>query len=234
MSEFKTKKLDAYEEFLASYIERGFGTVNKRESDRLVFKLLVDSGKIENLDDYHAVSRFLKLTPTRAANLAYEYKLLTKPPMTYAELREQFGQLLRNTYLGRAHGRAALEVRDRLLREEIEQQIQRLKLGAADYSFNSNLLLLDYPTLAALVVDFAGEETLTRLENELKKSKDLPRDLPSGRDLFAMFIEHAAAKAGEKSGEKIIDIADIVLTGGITSLISTFKQAFKSITRVAR
>lgn len=219
-------KQDACEAFINEYLQRGFGVMPKKEVDRLVYSLLVESGRIDDPDDYFAVSRLIKVTPTKAANLAYEYCLIHKPKSTLSDLKTKFGQLLANTNLGRVHGRAALEVRERMLREDIEHHILDMKLAAPDYSFNRNLLLLDYETLAALVIEFAGPETMKRLDSALKKTKGLPQGLPSGKELFSLFLERAAGEAGERTAEKVINIAEIVLTGGTTTMISAIKKYF--------
>ncbi len=219
MADDKNKQFDASARFLRSYLERGFGVLPKKEMDRLIYALLVESGGITNPDDHYTVSRLLKVTPAKAANLAYEHKLHHSDAMSQSELRQQFGELLRQTNLGKARHKVALEVRDRLLREEIEREILRLGLAAPDYSFNRNLLLLDFQTFSALVMAFAGETAMKRIETELRKYKELPSDLPSAQALFAKFIEHAAGRAGEEVTSRLFDLAEVVMTGGIPSIL---------------
>jgi hypothetical protein len=214
-----TKSAEYCHQFLNRYLERGFGTLSKREIDRLVFALLVDTKRVADLEDHFAASRQLKVTPAKAANLAYEYKLHRQPNLGADELRQRFGELLRNTNLGKAQHKVALEVRDRVLREEVEQEILRLKLAAPDYSFNRNLLLLDFQTFSALVSAFAGEAAMKRIEAELKKHKELPQGLPSPQALLTKLLEHAAGRAGDELSTRLFDLAEIVLTGGIPSII---------------
>lgn len=218
---------DYCQEFLDSYLENGFGSLSKKEVDRLVFALMTRSGRIVTVDDHFAISRQLKISLPRAANLAYEFKLHYESCATADQLRKRFGELIRHTNLGRAKNKVALEVRDRILREEIEQQIQTLRLVAPDYTFNRNLLILDYSTFSALVAHFAGAETMAKIEAELKKHKDLPKGLPSAQELFSKFVEHVAIGAGDAVGERIVDFADLVITGGLGSIANAIRKALR-------
>jgi hypothetical protein len=79
-----------FDSFLAAYLERGFGTLSKKEMERLVYQYLVETQRIHDSDDHYAVSRQLRVTPLKAANLAYEYKLLSTPTLSRDALRKQF------------------------------------------------------------------------------------------------------------------------------------------------
>jgi len=209
---------DHFNEFLDRYLERGFGALSKREVDRLVFSLLVKSQRIPRVEDHFAISRQLRVSLAKAANLTYELRLHDLPRLTPEELGQAFGELLRRTNLGKVRDRVALEVRDRALREEIEQHILNLNLIAPDYTFNRNLLLLDYDTFAALVSSFAGKDAIAKLEAELKRRKLFPDPGMNGRRLFVTFIEGIASGTGEAIGGRIVDFADLVIGGGATTI----------------
>jgi len=202
--------------FLDACIERGFGMLSKREIERLLFALMVDTHKVSSLDDYFSISRQLKITPAKASNLVYEYRLTRSPRPE--EFRNAFANLLRKTSVvakSNSSSKLALEVRDRLLREELEEQIHRLGLSAPDYTFNRNLLILDFMTLASLVEKFAEPQTMAAIESELKARKDFPSNLPTPKELLAKFLEKAAEGAGSEAGVRIVDLADLLVTGGI-------------------
>ena len=202
--------------FLDSCIERGFGMLSKREIERLLFALMVDTDKVSSLDDYFSISRQLKITPAKASNLVYEYRLTRSPRPE--EFRNAFANLLRKTSVvakSNSSSKLALEVRDRLLREELEEQIHLLGLSAPDYTFNRNLLILDFMTLASLVEKFAEPQTMAAIESELKARKDFPSNLPTPKVLLAKFLEKAAEGAGSEAGVRIVDLADLLVTGGI-------------------
>jgi hypothetical protein len=204
------------ENFLDACIERGFGMLSKREVERLLFALMVDADKFPSLDDYFYISRQLKITPAKAANLVYEYRLTRSPRPE--EFRNAFANLLRKTSVvtkSNSSSKLALEVRDRLLREELEEQIHRLGLSAPDYTFNRNLLILDFMTLASLVEKFAEPQTMATIESELKARKDFTSNLPTPKELLAKFLEKAAEGAGSEAGVRIVDLADLLVTGGI-------------------
>jgi hypothetical protein len=113
-----------------------------------------------------------------------------------------------------------------MLREEIEHEILKLKLAAPDYTFNKNLLLLDYSTFASLVLAFAGQNALDQLATELKKIKGVPEGLPSSEALLAKFLERAAETAGEQLTERVIDFGELILTGGTSSLVGLLKKIY--------
>lgn len=212
--------------FLDACIERGFGMLSKREMERLLFALMVDADKISSLDDYFSISRQLKITPAKAANLVYEYRLTRSPRPE--EFRNAFASLLRKTSVvtkSNSSSKLALEVRDRLLREDLEEQIHRLGLSAPDYTFNRNLLILDFMTLASLVEKFADPKKMAAIESELKSRKDFPSNLPTPKELLAKFLERAAEGAGSEAGVRIINLADLVMTGGFGKIGSLIKGA---------
>ena len=204
--------------FLERFIERGFGTLSKREVDRLVFAMLVDAGSIENLEDHFEISRLLRVPLPKAASLSYEYKLHNTPRLSHAQLRSEFTKLIAASRFGKSKDRIILEVRDRQLREEFEELIHSDTLGCApDYTFNKNLLLLDFNTFSALVEQLAGQEQMRKIEKELRKLKDLPAGLPNGRALLCKFLEGVAGRAGEG----VIDLAGLLLSGGISSVVTS-------------
>lgn len=210
-------------DFLEQYIERGFGTLSKKEVDRLVFALLVDTGKIGNVEDYFAISRSLKISLPKATGLVYEYKLHKHPRLTEAQLCDQFAKLLSTSRFGKSMDRIVLEVRDRRLREEFEELIHQDKLGCApDYTFNKDLLLIDFDTFSALVEQLAGPEQMRKIEKELRKLKELPPSLPGGKALLGKLLEGAASRAG--SG--VVDLAGLLLPGGISAVLNNLLAIF--------
>lgn len=211
------RKAEVLDEFLDRLTESGFGALSKKETDRLVFSLLVQTGRIGRLDSHFEISRLLKISITKARSLVYEYKLHTCPRMTAGQLREEFASLLSVSRFGKTKDRIVLEVRDTRVREEFEELIHSDALGCApDYSFNKNLLLIDFDTFSALVENLAGEEHMRKVEKELRKLKDLPQGLPSGRALLGKFLEGAASRAGQS----VVDLAGLLVTGGITTAVS--------------
>jgi hypothetical protein len=209
------KESDFCHHFLKRFIECGFGTLSKKEVDRLVFAMLVDSGHIHNIENQFEISRSLKVSMSKAASLVYEYKLHKHPQMPLEQLHEEFAQLLKMSRFGKSGDRVILEIRDRRLREEFAECIHAGNLGCApDYTFNKDLLLLDFNTFSALVEKFAGPEQMRRIEKELRKLKALPPGLPGGRALLGKFLEGVASRAG--SG--VVDLAGLLITGGVSTL----------------
>jgi len=213
------QKIDQHA-FLKRYIERGFGALSKKEIDRLVFQLLIETGDIKGPLDPHAIARRLKITPTKAANLIYEYEMFQPTVRDEAWLRAQFSELLKFTLLGKeAKDKVKLEVRDKVLREEIEQYIRMHKLGPApDYRLNRNLLEIEFNTFCRLINALSDATTLISIEKNLVKRKVIPVPLPSKEELLAVLIRSAAQRVGEKT----VDLSAILLgSAGISAMITS-------------
>lgn len=212
---------DRLNAFTDRYIERGFGTLSKKETDRLVFELLVDIGEIARPFDSHTISRKLKVTLPRAASLIYEYEIFRATERNDSWLRNELANLLGKTQIGKeSKNKIRLEVRDKLLREEIENYIRRNNLGPVpDYRLNHNLLEIEFHTFINLLAEMVDQPVLDAIEKELIQRKQISDPLPTPHDLLNQFMLSAAGRAGEKT----LDLSAALLSGNISKM---FKAIF--------
>lgn len=221
----EAKKTEVLDQFLDRFIASGFGALSKKETDRLVFSLLAETGRVRNLDAHFEISRMLKVSIPKARNLVYEYRLHQSVPLARDRLCDELRNVLASSRFAKSQDRIVLEVKDALLREEFEEFIHANTLGSApDYSFNRSLLLLDFNTFSALVEKLAGEEQMRKIERELRKLKTLPQGLPNGRALLGKFLEGAASRAGATT----IDLAGLLATGGVSTVVANLHALLPS------
>jgi hypothetical protein len=212
--------------FLERYTERGFGTLTKKEVDRLVFQLLVETGDLKGELDSFAVARQLKISPTKAAGLIYEYELFQPTVRDEAWLKAQFGELLKHTRMGKSDkDKIKLEVRDRLLREEIENFIRSRKLGPVpDYRLNRNLLEIEFDAFCELMLQLSDETSLKKIKEELLRKNLITNDYPQAKELISILIRSAIDRAFNESIDSI-DLSGLLVGGKaivatLTSLLS--------------
>jgi len=82
ISDDYNKKAQFTDVFLKEYIDKGFGTISKKEIDLLVFHLLSELADLDKISNYNLALK-LKLTPTKIKNLRFERRL------KYSQLTEE-------------------------------------------------------------------------------------------------------------------------------------------------
>lgn len=208
------QKTEFCDRFIGQFLLHGFGTLGKQAIDRLTFSLLLELGYLGATRDPHTISRVLKVSPTKASNLLYEYNMLAPIERDREWLRTELAELLSRTHLGlERDGTVKLHVENRLLREEIEHFISTIG-PSPDYSFNKNLLVIDLGTFCALVEKMALPDAYSSLSRELRKHKTALGSANNGRDLLMAFLRGAA----EEAGRKVVDLSWLLIDGGASEI----------------
>jgi hypothetical protein len=129
------------EEFLKEYLEKGFGTLSKRDTEVLIFYLLNHYGYFGPTINYFDASKKLKISETRVRNLFQDVQL------RYAqydenEAKKRFVRLVEEGRLELdSKGRYKLQVSEPLLNQYVYEWVDQVK-GVADTSFSSKLIVL--------------------------------------------------------------------------------------------
>ena len=74
-----------------------------------------------------------------------------------------------------------------------------------------------------------GSSVMAEIESELKARKDFPSNLTTPKKLLAKFLKRASEGAGFQAGVRIIDLADLLVTGGIGKIGSLIKRALGAL-----
>lgn len=221
--------------FLNRYMQPSFGSLPKKEVDLLVYRLMRDVGYIKAASlDFQAVSRELRISPTRAKSLYFEAQLrsegnkpLSMPNDQREWLRENLPPVLSKIQIHQRQGgeqprfEARLLIRDPLVRNELEGYLLNMK-QFADYSFNRNILVLDFPVFSKLLKSLVDDDTVLRVEAEVASLDNAAR-----KDLWNEAMQAFVTGAAESAGGQLVEVGfDLLTTGGINLWIKAAKNFF--------
>jgi hypothetical protein len=210
------------EKFLDAYLSPCFGSLSKKEIDLLVFGLLMESKEIDISKGLHSVSRQLRIPITKVKTLLYEKQLRDKG-CDDEWFRKEIAEALKRTrfHIDGKKQEILLCIENPMLRKELESTIKLLN-SFADYSFNSEILRLDfevYPLLLAKIMSDKVEQK--KLEDALKVALNKAKDDPiSQQELYREFLKGVA----KKTGEEVADLSFTALTGGANKFLSLAKN----------
>lgn len=188
-----SKESITIEEIIQSYLERGFGSMNKNDFEVWIFnewRKLQD----KNLSDY-AISKKLKISETKVKRLRYEADLKYSSDNDDDKLQEHFFELLKNAKYKKENSKIQFAIKDKLLRGYISDCLE--KDGRfMDSSFNSNIVSIYISDFIFLLEQF---ECIDKKEivKEAKKRIESCSDcgLPEN---FAGIIESMLVDLGGK------------------------------------
>jgi hypothetical protein len=212
--------------FLAAYCATCFGGLTKREIDLLVFQLLIKTEQILLTDGQQNISRTLRIPISKVKSLIYETQL-RDDSCNANWFRTETLKTLQTARLwaNKTEGHIKLSIDNPMLRKELESKIKQLN-GFADYSFNGDILKIDFDIYAELLkILVIDPDDLQQLEKTLRDAlKNEKAELPHWKDLVNAMLMGAASKTGEKAVEITIDLSLGFLTGGSTVLLQTLKK----------
>ena len=169
-------------QFLESFLQQGFQSLNMRDLDLLVFILLERDGAIDRSASNFDVARTLRLTPARVKTLRRDAYARWRPLVggdRRAQLKQILGAVLTEERIAagakhaseksRKDGFLAVRVEHPDDREELEQAIAEAG-GIPIYERNRDVLVVRFDTLLALgdVFEFADNDP-KRVATALKK-----------------------------------------------------------------
>lgn len=212
-----SKESITIEEIIQSYLERGFGSMNKNDFEVWIFnewRKLQD----KNLSDY-AISKKLKISETKVKRLRYEADLKYSSDNDDDKLQEHFFELLKNAKYKKENSKIQFAIKDKLLRGYISDCLE--KDGRfIDSSFNSNIVSIHVDDFSFLL------ERFNRIDKDkmLKQAKEIAEsnhDFPItiSEILKEMFMNLTK----EKLGNKLVDFT----TNGIIDFVKRLKQENK-------
>lgn len=205
------------EEIIQSYLERGFGSMNKNDFEVWIFnewRKLQDK-KDKNLSDY-AISKELKISETKVKRLRYEADLKYSSDNDEKKLQEQFFELLKNAKYKKENSKLQFVIKDKLLRGYISDCLE--KDGRfMDSSFNANMVSIYVDDFSFLLEQFSKVERKEIIERAKKEAED-NHDFPI--TISDILKEMLINLAEEKLGDKLVNFT----TQGIIDFIEKFKK----------
>lgn len=223
------KKVQFTDEFLNQYINKGFGTISKKEIDLLVFHLLSELADLDKISNYNVALK-LKLTPTKIKNLRFERRL-KYCQLTEEQIKDTFIESLKKSALkvNKSSKCIILSIEDTFIREAIKAKLKEL-YQLSDSSFNSELITLDFDAFASLMDRFYEEE-INNNTSELKEIIDyfkLETSNKTEKVSFKNLFREFAIGAANKAGEETMGLAFSFLTGGFSDITNIFNKINKN------
>jgi len=215
------KKAELFDRLAAAYAQPSFGALPKREIDLLVFSLLYEVGFFGNSPGMQAISRQLRIPISKAKALFYEMQLRDKA-CDESWFHDAFLRTLKTSRVfieksaSRDAGRIELGVENPLLRSELESRIKKLQ-GYPDYSFNREILKIDFESFSALMSQVAKDQKQdieAAIIAALKSKNSKQPKLLSWQELMNEFLKAVA----KESGKQVADLSLGMLTGGVSSI----------------
>lgn len=198
----KGKDAEAFvETFLSRYLERGFGSLQKREIDILVFHLLSSIPAIDGRSNYE-IANFLKIPEGRVKSLRLEAALKHQPANHKAVLGkivlELIEEMKKPDFDG---GYVSVALEDPVQKREFEYAVKKTGYPV-EYGINRELLKVKPISLLAVVVENIedGEREFARIvrvhiSDKAKQAKVLDKAL-SLRQKINRVGEELSDKAG--------------------------------------
>lgn len=217
--------------FLPVWMEGGFGTLTKRDTESLIFACLRYNLQGESFSNYEWARR-LRITPSKVQTLRMNAH------MKYGHLFKENTDLLVRDYFseivefqvhkdenGNVTGVVKLQVEDRVVRMELEETARILRL-AIDFERNRNIIKMDLVTFLLMVDHLTGggeEETIRKLAaQELNTKRKLGKAISEIEG-----IEYAERTETEKLKE-FGDVLHEVAGKKVSSLLKHLGLIFKS------
>lgn len=192
------KEDNAMKKIIESYLERGFGSMNKNDFEVYIFSWLIQKhSDYKNASD-NEISRKLKIPESKIKRLRYEAELRYGNNDT-----DVLWQKLRN-YLSIVNYRKEednvlrFSISDKQVRQFLKDQVQA-ENRFCDSSFSENIVVISVDDLLYLLDNgVVSKEEKAKIIQQVKstyKGKDLPQ---SPTEIFKVCASDAAAKTLSK------------------------------------
>lgn len=217
------KQQEFIEEFLSAYMDRGFGSLSKREIDVLLVHLLMKYSNLSSKNNHELSLDFL-LSPTKIKNLCYEAKLKYLSKDNY--FKEQFFKLLRKVKLKQLQNNTwvMFSVEDELLKQYIQAKVKESG-SFTDSSFNSEIIKIELNDFIGLLDGLLDESEKIDVKELL--APIVENDVNEFKELAFEFFKGLASGAGGEIGKVAVTMA----TGGVSGLFD-LTGIFKKLMRV--
>lgn len=217
-------------DFLEHYLEKGLGSLSKKDIDLLVLHLISQLEDLDNLSN-HELALKLKITPSKVKTLRFDRNLRYQDDIKI-DVKAEFLKCLSKAKFKKVgpNNWIALSIENTFVREGIKAQLKELD-HFSDSSFNPEIVSLDKEAFLDLIdYYYSGEEVLKKHIKELSEDiKTLAKDKSNEitfKGLFKALLEGAAKEVGKKG----VDIGLSALTGGASdglTIINKIKGFFE-------
>lgn len=213
-------------EFLEHYLTRGFGNLNKKEIELLVFTHLSKAGVItgQGSTKLQQTSVLLRIPISRVKTLTYEMQLRSGI-VNEKWFRDNFLRAIATTHYKQSDNRISFGVEDPMLRAEIEGRLKS-EGRFPDYGLSREILHIGIDDFSYLLeTTLSKEERQTILNSTQINTKSL-NSSHSLSDALKIFINATTKSAGDEFGRSSTKILFGFLTDGISAIAASITQPF--------
>ncbi len=174
------------EKFLTEYLRNGFQSLSKKDTDLLIFYLLMTHNGFSAGQNLYEIAKELKITPNRTRSLILEASLRWGQPDTAAIIRVIFNRILQEEYLETvkqqnadliARGKIPVLLDNPIERLEFENAVKKLE-AIPEYTFNRDVLIIGVETVFQLALQFGSEEIRGRIKkSDLQTAEQQLKDI---------------------------------------------------------
>ena len=213
----RDKKVAFTDEFLCAYIERGFGTMTKREIDLFVFDLLSKYGNLDQKTNYQLSIEF-GISSTKIKNFRFERRL-KHSPLNEELIKLAFIESLKESSIKASSNKKwiIVSIEDSFVRENIKARIKELG-HLYDTSFNSEIVTMEIDAFSDLL-NYFYENTSWQQENLNRLQKYAQKISVDQNNITIQGILKEYINGIIKEGSKLTVKAGLsFLTGGVSDI----------------
>ena len=186
-----------YDEIIAQYLRRGFGSMNKNDFEVAIFSRLLGT-TLKDCSDYE-ISRKLRIPQSKVKRLRYEASL-HNDDLDYSAL---FQDVIKRAVIKSNGTKLQFRIADSSLRSYLDDC---LKKGGRffDSSFNSELVVIDSDDFIFLLDCLLPEKEKIQIVQEAETKTC---DIDGERITFRYLLNKFLASVAEHSGERFVDLS---------------------------
>ena len=161
--------MSTFNEFIDTYLERGFGSMNKNDFEVAIFNYLITERDEYKKKSNYEISILLRIPETKVKRLRYEAALKNKD-LSEEKLKNGVVELLEKVKIREDGKKIIFQVEDVLLKTYISSLLK--KHGrTCDGSFSPEIVAINVDDYQYLLEEIYPEEEFERLKKQLRASK---------------------------------------------------------------
>ena len=192
MSDSSTHQSADVEEkgFIERYLERGFGSMTKNDFEVFIFSELLKD-KFVNSSNYQ-ISCTLRIPESKVKRLRYEANLKYAVDIE-TRSRDAFLKAIDRVKFRKDSKKVTFVIEDITARKYLENKLKE-KGSFADFSFNSELIVVTVLDLVNLICECFGEEKKRDIKRRMKSDNQL-----TFQDVITPVVTKLLGEAGERA-----------------------------------
>lgn len=180
-------------DYLKRYLKRGFGTMTKNDFEVFIFSELLNT-KFADSSNYQ-ISCELRIPESKVKRLRYEANLKYATDIE-TRSKQAFLTAIDKVKLRKDSNKITFVIEDIAARKYLENKL-KIRGSFADFSFNSELVVVTIPDFAELISDCFGEEKKREIRLRMRADNQLT---------FKEFITVIVSKLIGEAGNRVVSL----------------------------